>query len=77
VVPQAPQLRPSVCVLTHWPEHKLVPAVQVHTPEVHDWPPTQMMSQPPQLDRSVVVLTQLPAQLVVPASHAQVPALQT
>lgn len=61
VVPQPPQLAPSVCVSTQWPLQSVgADPAQTHLPLLQDLPPVHLTPHAPQLLLSVVVSTHVP-----------------
>ena len=77
VLPQVPQLRASVCVLTHAPPHVASPApVHAHAPDTHTWPPLHALPQRPQCDASDASDTHAPPHITMPDAQAHTPDAQ-
>jgi len=69
-LPQVPQLRGSLNVLTQAPEHAVSPPVHVvQPPEMQTVPAPHVVVQLPQCIESFDVSTQAPLQSVRPAEH--------
>jgi hypothetical protein len=76
---QEPQLRASVCVSTHWPEHMVRPGLHVQLPLTQFSPPPHALPHVPQSKGSLVRSTHASLQSVrpVPQLVVQVPPLHT
>jgi hypothetical protein len=77
MLPQAPQLRGSLCVAVHAPPLQRIPRFgQAHEPAVQVVPPVQRVPQVPQLELSVCSSAHVAPQAASPAGQVQTPAEQ-